>query len=56
MGGWVVKAMPSAALPAGKNPGPIVHEAGWDTGPRWTGGENLAPTGIWSPDRPARSK
>jgi hypothetical protein len=25
-------------------------------GPVWTGAENLAPTGIRSPDRPARSK
>jgi hypothetical protein len=24
-------------------------------GPVWTGAENLAPTGIRSPDRPARS-
>jgi hypothetical protein len=26
------------------------------TGPVWTGAENLAPTGIRSPDRPARSE
>jgi hypothetical protein len=25
-------------------------------GPVWTGAENLAPTGIRSPDRPARSQ
>jgi hypothetical protein len=25
-------------------------------GPFWTGAENLAPTGIWSPDRPACSE
>jgi hypothetical protein len=25
-------------------------------GPVWTGAENLAPTGIQSPDRPARSE
>ena len=33
----------------------IVQEAGWAPGPVWTGTENLAPTGIRSPDRPARS-
>ena len=44
-----------AALPPGKDPVPIVQEAGWAPGPVWTGVENLAPTGIRSPDRPARS-
>jgi hypothetical protein len=46
----------SAARP-GRNlpPVPIVQEAGWAPGPVWTGAENLAPTGIRSPDRPARS-
>jgi len=40
-----------AALYPGKDPVPIVQEAGV-----WTGAENLAPTGIRSPDRPARSQ
>jgi hypothetical protein len=31
----------------GKDPVPIVQEAGWATGPVWTGAENLAPTGIF---------
>jgi hypothetical protein len=35
---------------------PIVQEAGWAPGPVWTGAENLTPTGIRSPDRPARSE
>ena len=35
---------------------PIVQEAGWAPGPVWTGAENLAPTGIRSPDRPVRSQ
>jgi hypothetical protein len=39
----------------GKDPVPIVQEAGWAPGPVWTGAENPAPTGIRSPDRPARS-
>jgi hypothetical protein len=35
---------------------PIVQEAGWAPGPVCTGAENLAPTGIRYPDRPARSE
>ena len=35
----------------GKNPVPIVQEAGWAPGPVWTGAGNLAPTEILSPDR-----
>jgi hypothetical protein len=45
-----------AALPPGNDPVPIVQEAGWAPGPVWTGAENLAPTGIRSPDRPDRSE
>jgi len=44
-----------AALPH-KEPSPIVQEAVWAPGPVWTGSEILAPTGIRSPDRPARSQ
>jgi hypothetical protein len=40
----------------GKDPVPIVQEAGWAPGPVWTGPENLAPTGIQSPERPALSE
>ena len=45
-----------AALPPGKRPG--VHFPGeWVRHvDGWTGAENLAPTGIRSPDRPARSE
>ena len=39
----------------GKDVVPIVQEAGWAPGPGWTGAENLATTGIRSPDRPTRS-
>jgi hypothetical protein len=38
-----------------KDPIPIVQEAGWAPELVWTGAENLAPTGIQSTDRPARS-
>jgi len=40
----------------GKDPVPIVQEAVWAPGPVWTGAENLAPTGIQTRDRPARSE
>ena len=40
----------------GKDPVPVVQEAGWAPGPVWTGAENLAPTGIRSPDRPTRGQ
>jgi hypothetical protein len=38
----------------GKDPIPIVLEAGWVPGPVWTGAGSLAAIGIRSPDRPAR--
>jgi hypothetical protein len=45
-----------AALPPGKRPS--THFIGGWVAPEpvWTGAENLAPTGIRSPDRPARSE
>jgi hypothetical protein len=52
--GWAVSAMPRP-LYRGKDPVPIVHEAGWDSGPVWMGAKNLAATGIRSLDRPAHS-
>jgi hypothetical protein len=45
----------SAALPPGKDPVPIVLEDRWAPGPVWMRAENLAPTGIRSPDRPSPS-
>ena len=53
--GLVVKATPRPHFTPEKDPVPIVQEAGWAPGPVWTGGENLAPTGFRSPDRPSRS-
>ena len=52
--GWGVSVTPRPHLTPGKDMVPIVKEAGWASGPVWTGAENLAPTGIRSPDRPAR--
>jgi len=45
-----------AALPTGQEPVTIEYEAAWAPGPVWMGAENLASTGIRSPDRPARSE
>ena len=36
----------------GNDPVPIVQEAGWASGPVWTGAENLSPTGIPGPSSP----
>ena len=46
----------SVALRPDKDTVPIVQEAAWIPGPVWTGAENLAATGIRSPDRPAGSE
>ena len=43
-----------AILSPRKDPVPIVQEAGWAPGPVWMGGKSR-PTGIPSPDRPARN-
>jgi len=47
---------PPAASTPGKYAVPILHDAEWAPGPVWTGAENLAPAGIRSQDRPARSQ
>jgi hypothetical protein len=51
-----VSVTPRPLFTPGKDPVPIVQEAGWAPGPVWTGAENLPPTGIRSPDRPTRSQ
>jgi hypothetical protein len=48
-GGEESASRPGRSLPPGKDPVPIVQEAGWAPGPGWTGAENLALTGIRSP-------
>ena len=48
--------MPRPLFTPGKDPVPIVQEAGWAPGPVRTGAENLATTGNQSPDRPAHSQ
>jgi len=47
--------MPRPLFIPAKDPVPIVQDDGWAPGLVWTGAENLASTGIRSPDRPARS-
>jgi hypothetical protein len=51
----VVSSTPQPHYTPGKDPVPIVQEAGWALGPVWTGGKSR-PTGIRSPGRPARSQ
>jgi len=54
-GGEWSAARPSRTLPPGKDPVPIVQEAGWAPGPVWTGGKSR-PHADSNPDRPARSQ
>jgi hypothetical protein len=53
-GGWSTPR--PVRLTPGKDPVPIVQEAGWAPGPIRKGEENVASTGIPSPDRPTRSE
>ena len=42
-GGEGLASTPQPLFTPGKDPVPIVQEAGWAAGPQWTGAENLAP-------------
>jgi len=53
--GWVVSSTPRAHFTPGKDPVPILQEAGWTPGPVWTGGKSR-PHRDSIPDRPARSQ
>jgi len=53
--GWVVSSMPWPHFTPGKDPVPIVQEAGWALGMVWTGGKSR-PHWHSIPDRPARSQ
>ena len=44
--GWGVNVTPRPLFTPGKDPVPVVQEAGWAPGPVWAGAENLAPAGI----------
>ena len=52
--GWVVSSTPRLHLTPGKDPVPILQEAGWAPGPVWTGGKSR-PYRDSIPDRPSRS-
>ena len=52
--GWVVSSTPLPHFTPGKDPVPIVQEAGWAPGPVWTGGKSR-PHWDSIPDRPART-
>ena len=53
-GGEWSAARPDRTLPPGKDPVPILHEAGWAPGPIWTVGKSH-PHRDSIPGRPARS-
>jgi len=53
--GWVVSSTPRPHFTPGKDPGPILQEAGWVPGPVWTGGKSH-PHRHSILDRPARSQ
>ena len=53
--GWVVSSTPRSHFIPGKDPVPILQEAGWAPGPVWTGGKSH-PHRDSIPDRPARSQ
>jgi len=53
--GWVVSSTHRPHFTPGKDPVPILQEAGWAPGPVWTGGKSrLHRDSI--PDRPGRSQ
>ena len=52
--GWVVSSTPRQHFTPGKDPVPVLQEAGWALGPVWTGG-NSRPHRNSIPDRPVRS-
>jgi hypothetical protein len=54
-GGEWSTARPDRTLPPGKDPVPIVQEAGWAPGPGLDGRKISSPTGL-DPGRPVRSQ
>jgi len=50
--GWVVSSTPRPHFTLGRDPVPILQEAGWAPGPVWTGGKSR-PHRDSIPDRPA---
>ena len=54
--GWVANTTPRPLYPWGRAPLSIVQEAVWAPEPVWIGAENIAVTGIRSPDRPVSKR
>ena len=54
--GGVGNATPQPHYPREWNPVSILYEGGWVPGPLWTSAENLAPTGMRSPERLTHSE
>jgi len=54
-GGEWSAARPGRTLPPGKDPVPILQDAGWTPGPVWTG-EKSRPHRDSIPDRPVHSQ
>jgi hypothetical protein len=52
----MVSSTPRPLYSRERDPVPIVQKAGWVPAPVWTAAENLASTGVRSPDRPVRSE
>ena len=53
--GWVVSSTPRSHFTTGKDPLPILQEAGWAPGPVWTGGKSR-PHRDPIPNRPVCSQ
>ena len=53
--GWVVSSTPRSYFTPGKDPVPILQEAGWAPGPVWTDGKSRHHRDS-IPNRPARSQ
>jgi hypothetical protein len=53
---WGLSVMPRPLFTPGKDPVPIVQEAGWATWPIWRSADKRVPARSRSPDRPARSQ
>ena len=52
--GWVVSSTSRPYFTPGRDPVPVLQEAGWAPGPVWTGGKSCSHRDS-IPDRPARS-
>jgi len=52
--GWEISSTPRPYFTPGKEPVPILQEAGWVPGPVWTGGKSRSHRDL-IPNRPARS-